>query len=136
MTFPPEDLNRKPFDSIARIAGLLRANSVLSIYYSAARSERMKEISDDISALSNGGFFWSDARFSFGPEDMIKEIEDDGGELDVELIDVAHFSFKLTCDHYLPDPKILRDGLGNAPTFQLFRSDLERIVGPLKLLVK
>ena len=78
-------------------------------------------------------FFSSATGYSFGPLDIFDLVEDEDGQDDVRLVDVAQFCYFLSSDNYLGDLDALRESLGVVEPFIRFRANLERIVGPLKL---
>ena len=135
---PPNDINYQDYTDAEAICGLLRRGSVLTISYWGSKSERVGEIVRAISRYSRetSVFFSSTTDFSFGPLDLFDLFEDEEGQDDVRLVDVAQFCFSISSDNYLGDLDALRKSLEVVEPFVRFRSDLERIVGPLTLRVE
>ena len=133
---PPKDISSREFTDVEEVCALIRSGSVLRLSV-ASDSQRWGEISRGISNYSQGTsvFFSSTTGFSFGPLDICDYFEDQDGQDDVRLIDVAQFSYFLTSDNYVGDWDALLESLESAEAFVRFRTDLERIVGPLTLRV-
>jgi hypothetical protein len=133
--FPSEDIQNVVFTDVEEVGGLTRDSSVLTVSYGYTRSARLSAIVTGISQFSpdTAPFFSSDSGFEFGPLDIVEIFEDESGDDDVRLIDISQCCWFLSCDNYVGDVDTLQNCLGVLESFIKLRTDLESIVGPLRL---
>jgi hypothetical protein len=134
--FPCEDIEERSFTSIRGISKLSRKQSVLTVSYGGAEAPGLsllhQALQNDV-PLEAVGFYLSSAHFSFGPSDIFIPTVDKEGRNDVELVDVAQFIFSISCDRFRGRLSAFKEAVPTVPQFVKFRSELEQIVGPLKL---
>lgn len=137
VVFPGKDISFQTYNDVGTICGLLRPGSVLTVSY-WGKTEHVAEITHAISAYSPGttNFFSSSSGYSFGPVDIFDLFDNENGQEDVRLVDVAQFCFVISSDNFLGDLDALRESLSNVEAFVRLRSNLERIVGPLILRIE
>jgi hypothetical protein len=134
---PSKDISRALYTEPAKIAALARSGSVLTVAYDFVDSQRIGAVCQALHTdvpTGAGGFFWSSARFTFGPSDIVVFTEDADGQDDVELLDVAQFQFILSSDNYVGSRfDLFQQAIPFVTAFSALRHDLENVVGPLKL---
>ncbi len=81
----------------------------------------------------NGWLFWSAASFSFGPLDLVKLVEDDQGQDQVELVAVSQCLFTLATDNFTGDSQHVAVRLQTIPEMINCRASLDRILGKTML---
>ena len=131
--FPKKDITREIFESGTEIGSLLRKNSVLQVQFRLKDNVTLSDLYSHIESPLIRGMGFSIVRFSFGPTDLVKFIENSKGDDDVKLEAVSSFSFCIDWDNYRGDFYGAVDRLSSSEFFINLKERLETVTGPLTL---